>query len=320
MEAKGVKIQIRLVLKIIFGIFLIILLGCSEAGFDSAGNANALQKQYVLDAVNIALSTGDCATALAKVYPIYNSSVSDTDIRLATAASYGCSAGISVFTVIDNLISFPEPLGGPGFWDFLVFQFPSVSSPDDKKPTAALLGLNALFSTINPGTILASPYLVNSGTVNPGSLLTADRTSDANTYLMFMGMSLMGTLMNRYGSPSANHHKGNPVPWTTPATAKGDGCRFASGLLNFYDGITYIGNNAPSQVQSIYNSITSFLSSSLDQACALGCTLNGCNSVCSNCPTTLRYGENCTGVNTDANSCAAAGLATFLNSSWAGPP
>lgn len=297
------------------------LTACTLAGYDSGVVVpNALQKQSAIDSVNLALSTGNCSSALVSIASIYGSISSDNAVRLATASAYGCSAGVNIFGILSDLLSFPEDLGGPGFWDFLVAAFPSTANPDDRKPVAGENGMDALFAALKPGTILLSQYSVNNPGNNPGSLFVVDRIDDANSYLMFFGMAVMGALMNRDGAPTANYHKSVNVPWTTPATAVGNGCRFSAALLNFYDSLQFVSANAPTGTQAIYNSINSFLNSSLNAACDVGCRTNGCTMGCSTCPTTLRNRASCNGTTSDSNSCAAAGLATFLNASWSGPP
>lgn len=173
---------------------------------------------------------------------------------------------------------------------------------------------------VNPATILVPADTVNSTSNNPGSLLYTDRTTDANSYLLFMSMSLMGSLQNRYGSPSANYHKSTSLPWTTAPNTLGDGCAFASALLNYKDAITAVSTESSASIAAVYTKIGTFLSLSVDTACSAGCTLCGGSVSCTSCPFSLRDRASCTGLVTDVNSCAAAGIAIFVNSSWPGPP
>jgi hypothetical protein len=214
-------------------LLLLFLASCGSPGYDSTHTiANSIEIAGSLDLVNVALSSNDCTTARAAIFPLYSSVNSENDIRLAMAATYGCSAGINVFGVISDLTK-AQDLGGSGLWKFLVTEFPSTASPDDKKPDTTGLGTDALMAALKPGVIVVSTSQVNWTSDNPGSIDLNDRVEDANSYLTFMAMAQMGALLSRDGAPDATTHvKTVNLPWTTPATVVGDGCSFVSGLLN----------------------------------------------------------------------------------------
>ena len=279
-------------------------------------------KINAINGANLALSSQNCSGALSQVLPFYDSVYSDNQIRLITSSAYGCHAGINIFKVLDDLIHFSGDFGGSGFWEFLVSEFPSSSSTiDNKVSQAAKNAIDAAMSAIKPGTILVPEYIVNASSNNPASLLNTDRIDDANSYLTFLGMSLMGSLMSFNGLPLANHHKSVPLPWTDATLMAGDGCSLASGLLIFIDGLnSIIGVAGSSSVARHYETIETFLTAGADLACQAGCAICGGSVSCTVCPVSLRDRTSCTGVNTDVNSCAAAGLVNFINSTWAGPP
>lgn len=205
----------------------------------------------------------------------------------------------------------------------MAFEFPSTTVPvDDKVPQSAELGIDAVMSMIQPGIVLIPGDLINTSTNNPGSLLYSDRLDNGNIFLTFLSMALMGSLENRYGVPSANYHKSVALPWTSATAVTSDGCAFASGVLNFADSLSFLEafSSSSSAITSKLSDLQIFLSEGLDAACQLGCTTCGGAVSCSSCPLSLRNRNSCTGVSTDVNSCAAAGLVTFVNSTWAGPP
>jgi hypothetical protein len=240
-------------------------------------------------------------------------------VRLATAATYACFSGIRLLEVIDHLISFDGDLGGSGFWEFLVQEFPSTATPfDDRKPQAAMNGLDAAMSMLKQGIVLVPSYTISSDSNNIGSIASIDRIDDANSYMTFLSMALIGSLQNRYGLPTSNRHKSIDLPWTAATETQGEGCNFASALLHLYDGLHYLSTVSPPNIASTYASIADFLGPALDAGCSTGCTL--CGLSCDTCPMTLRNRDSCTGLATDKNSCAAAGLTTFVNASWQGPP
>jgi hypothetical protein len=275
-------------------------------------------KEQALDAVEAALSVGDCVTALDAILPFYDSESSDNSVRLATASSYGCAATVNLLEILDGLATFSGNLGGSGFWEFLAKQFPSTTTPvDDKIPQAAMNATDALMATLEPGTILVPSATINSTSNNPGSLIVSDRVIDSNSYLTFVSMALMGSLESRYGVPDASFHQTVDLPWTTATDVTVDGCAFAAALLNFNDGIASIQASSPANIAAIYGTISSFLGTILDAGCNFGCTvICGGAVTCTTCPMTLRDRNSCTSLNTDVNSCATAGLITAINGSW----
>jgi hypothetical protein len=224
----------------------------------------------------MALNSLNCTGAYGAIYPLYNSTNSNNNVRLAMAATYGCYATVDLLQIISDLEASGGDLGGSAFWQFLVTEFPSVASPtDDKIPQSAEYGTDAAQAIIVPGVIVNSTDLIHTTSNNPGSLLYTDRENDANTYLTFISIALMGSLLNRYGAPTSNHHKSVNLPWTTAAATPGDGCAFASGLLNFYDGLTLLESSSTGSAKTAYSSIQSYLMGALATACSQGCTACG---------------------------------------------
>ncbi len=237
------------------------------------------------------------------------------------AAAYGCDANLEVLSVVMGLTTFGGNLGGAGFWEFLVKEFPSTASPDDRIPQAAENGIDAVRSAVNLGAVIAPSDYINSTSYNPEVLLVSDRISNANTYLTFLSMALMGSLMNRYGAPDSNYDRTAALPWLTAATTPGDGCAMAAATLDFFDGVTYLASVAPASTAHIFSKISTLLTAGLDVACALGCSVICAGNVtCTSCPLSLRNRASCTGSTSDINSCAAAGLNNFINTSWTGTP
>jgi hypothetical protein len=293
--------------------FLVIVWGCAGPSYDQ-GVANSLEIQSVIEQVNEALAVGDCVTAYQAIFPLYNSINSNNAIREAILATYGCYARVNPISLIAEMISDSSQLGNAGLFGFLVKQFPSQSYPDDKIPQSAEDGIDVAMSMIQPGTVLIPQYTLNAGSNNPQSLLYTDRTSDANAYLLFLSMALLGSLAYRNGSPNASFQKTVPLPWSNASAMAGDGCAYAGALLHLADSLSFLVHNDASSVGSVYQSIQSFLEGGLDLACQAGCTL--CGVSCTRCPVTLRDRTSCQGFSQDVNSCAAAGIVTFVNAVW----
>lgn len=295
-----------------------ILGSCGSPGYDSTQTiANSILISGTVEQVNVSLSKQACYAALTDIEPLFNSVNTNNQIRMAMAASYGCSAKVNIFQIISDLARGTN-LGGSGLWKFFATEFSSVASPDDKVPTAAGLGIDAAMAAVYSGAILVPGLEINSTTHNPGSLLYTDRIGDANSYITFLSMALIGSLLSRGGLPDpVTHVKTVPLPWQSANLTEGDGCALASGLLNFFDGIDAISRASPANIRPTYVTISTFLSGAMDVACGLGCSFFCADaSLCTACPPTLRDRNSCTGSFTDPNSCAAAGIAAFVSGTW----
>lgn len=300
----------------VFSSALIFILSCAD--YSSQSTSDPVLKFAAIDAAKIALSQGDCGRALAKITPFYQSIDTDNTVRLMSAAAYGCFAKVNLFKIIQDLVSFSGDFSGSGFWEFIAMEFSSVAYPDDKVTQSGFNATDALLSVIHFGNILLPAYLVNSSSPNPGSLLVGDRQNESNFQLIFVSMSVMGSLLSRYGQPLPNYHKSIPVPWSVATSMKGDGCAFSAGLLHFSDAVSWSAASLSSEIAPFFSSIQSLLNTVLNTGCSLGCT--ACGLTCTACPVNLRDRTSCSGVATDINSCAAAGIAAVVNASWNGPP
>ena len=296
-----------------------IFFACS-APQSGGGSFNELKIQESIDAVNLALSHQDCASALTVIQPIFESSSSRDDVRLATAHANACYTGFSLFSFLQNLTTFSGNLGGGGLWSFLVKQFPSRAVPGDAVVESSKNAMDALLAMTLPGLPRQTFGWVNLTTENPGSLILSQRQDAANSLLPFMAMANMGSLLSRNGVPDSSFHQTQELTWLDPTKTKGDGCSFASSLLLFVDSIGYLQSVSSTAAASAYSQMSHYLSVGLDAACAYGCaTLCEDATLCTSCPFLLRDRTQCSGTATDAYSCAAAGIARFVDLDWQGP-
>lgn len=306
---------------------------CAAPVFD----ASALGKKAAIDAVNTALSHGDCATALAAILPVYASTGVDNNVRMATASAYACSAHINFFNVINALTTLNL---SSGLFGSMAQLFPSVApsgvlQPGDAVVESASYATDALQAALIPGAVVALSNYVNYPGNNPASVLNRDHIVDANDYLAFVGMAGVGGIENRYGAPDVNHNKtqkmflqGGAEIAATGVVANGDPCLFAASTLNLIDGLQSISANAPpGGLVSNLNTALTVYNVLINAACESGC--RGVNTIgpgwaissgcaltagtCAVCPSTLRNKANCKASNTDVNSCAAVGLINFVN-------
>jgi hypothetical protein len=286
--------------------------------------ANLEGKTAILDEVNIALSSQDCTSAIAAIEGIYETDYTDNPVRMARAAAHGCAAGVNFFKLAGDLTS--NNIAGPGFWQTMTKLFPSTTL--DTKVTSAWYATDALLAARNAGSVVAPANMVNVGTHNVGSLVPTDRTDDANAYLAFISMSMIGALQNRYSAPDAANAKTRPLGykitgptgWESLANLDEEGCSYAAAILNMLDGIgAILPKMSNATLATTLNVIGTTFNTALDDACDLGCrgvTVPGCAfpaNTCKPCLRTIRSRASCTQGSATQASCAAAGLIYFIN-------
>lgn len=318
------------------------LLAFSGCGTPVPDGGSLDGQQQIIDQAEKALTTSDCATALQLILPLYNSANSDNAIRMVTASAYACDANIDFFPLLGTLVSNASTLNGGGLWSLLAETFPSVQGKDHVVE-GALLAEDALQATLQNGIPVLKQYQTNPGTDNVGSVYASDRTSDSNIYMLLVSMAGIGGLESRNGNPSASYHKQAALPWATAATMTADGCAYAASILNLIDSIGAVGSVLPASEQTAFGNISTAFNTILTYACNVGLNSTGAypippsgtpanlggatstwvSSGCTlttgtGCPYTLRNRASCTGLATDPNSCAAAGIINFINSSSAG--
>jgi hypothetical protein len=298
------------------------LAGCGAPAWDAASTDG---RQAIIDETNLALTRGECNSALDRILPLYQSASTANDVRLITASAYGCHAHINLFGLIDSLISNSGQVATNGLWSVLSLHFPSTLV-EDRVVEASGLASEALFSVITPGQVVLPEYMINTDTSNPGSLVAADRLTNANAYLLFVAMAGIGGTQSRYGNPDpTTGNKGNPLSWTTAAAVDEAGCAYASALVNFADALDVTADNLTGDLKDTIIQVRDTFVGELYQACEDGCqgaatfygTNSGCGgsaTSCATCPIELRSRTACLGAATDPSSCAAAGLVNFINS------
>lgn len=287
-------------------------------------------RKAIVKAVDDALNSQDCMRAIATIEPFYSSPGCGTnDIRMSRASAYACMANINFFKLVDDLST--GNLTGSGIWETFTQIFPS--STLDSRTEAGQFALDSLFALRVPGSVTPDPYLIYRGTQHEGSLIAAHRQEDSNIYAMLVSMSLIGSLQNRYGAPTATYKRGqnlgaiagNPNGWMNAAFVDVNACTYAGSIMNLLDTISQVGTNLGGLVGgslgSALTTISTTFTSGLDFACEAGCTgsggvPSGCNlpaGTCTPCPTQLKNRFSCRSQVNDAASCAAAGIVHFIN-------
>ncbi len=280
--------------------------------------------------VDKALSSQQCAGALALIETYYARAGCGTDeIRQARAAANACAANINFFGLLTDLSE--SNILGNELWVTLTRLFPSTLT--DQQVTAGQNALDALFAIRIPGVLTPPEYLVNATSEHPRSMVAAHRTKDSNLYAMMVSMSLIGSLQNRYGAPTGTYNQGqklgftvaNPLGWELPAAVDVNACSYAGSVLTLFDSISQvsdtIGSSLGGPVGGALTTASTLFTGVLNMACDAGCQACGLAAgACDPCPTTLRNRFSCTGLVTDVNTCAATGIAQFMNSGPLGWP
>lgn len=283
-------------------------------------------REGLLEQVSRLITKGDCAGAVALIKPLYDSANTDNRVRLMMASAYGCFAKVNVFKVASEMALNSSEIAGTGFWN-LITRLYYPSNLGDSQLEGAVLGVDAVLSVLRTGILVNPAYAVDSGSVNPKSLLPSDREGDANLYMAFIAMAGVGGTQARFGNPDpTTGAKGNDLPWETAATMTQDGCNYASSMIQMVEGMDAV---IPLLDGAIQDSLTSVVDAFKDQiydACNIGCqnidppggwVPSGCTVVtpCETCPIALRNRLTCTPQTTNQSSCAAAGVINFINHS-----
>lgn len=308
--------------KLFLALVLTALSACGSSKYSCDSEQG--RKSIVAD-VDQLLSSQQCAAALAIVEVYYPQSGCGTDdIRMARASANACAANINFFQLIGNLAT--VNLVGGGLWSSFTQLFPS--SLTDQRVTAGQNSLDALFAIRIPGALSPPQYIINASSENPGALIAAQRTADANLYGMLVSMALIGSLQNRYGAPNAGYHPtkkmgataGNVNGWELVTAVDVNACTYAGSILTFFDSIGQIGSSIGTSlggsVGGTLTTASAIFATLMNGACDSGCQACGLGAgTCATCPLELRNRNSCTGLANDKASCAAAGIVSFIDNS-----
>lgn len=298
--------------------------GCAK-GQMSCEDENG--RMAIVAEVSNFLNESRCSEAVQTIDQFYDEKGCGTDpIRYARASAYACSANVDFFTILDNLAQNTSSLVGNLFWRYLTQEFPATAN--DGKVAAGGYATDALMALKKVGVATPAGFTINSSTQHPGSLLVNDRQDDANIYLMLTSMAMIGELQNQYGAPNGSYAPtqkigataGNVNGWSNVAFGSVDSCTYAGAILNMVDTMGAVANQLGS-ISSTVSALAVLLQSQMNAACEAGCTntttdATGCTIAagqCNPCPISLRYRNSCTFTTTDKASCAAAGIADWIN-------
>jgi len=310
------------------GWFQLLALACFALGAGACKaprfNASTLEgRTAIMDQINYSLTAEDCSTAISLVEGLYASPYTGNDARMLRAASHGCNAQINFFRTLGDLAS--SNLAGSGFWMSMARLFPSTTT--DGRAESAWYATDALMATLKTGVVISTASAVNSTSYNPGSLNASDRRDDSNAYMILISMAAIGSLQNRYSATNTTTYNktqvlgfkaASPAGWAQAVNVDEEGCSYASSILNMIDAIDEVAPQFNPALATSFNALSSTFLTAMNTACASGCNATfptGCvmATPCTACPFGLRNRKSCTGAINDQYSCAAAGIAHFIN-------
>jgi hypothetical protein len=283
-------------------------------------------RRGIIDEVNRLLSVEDCRAAIELIEPLYNSNNTTNEIRMLRASSHACNAKINFFTMLSNLTSASFCSGGNcnSFWrnmsKFFYTQGLDMSGADDAIRTrmySSWFALDSLQAMTKPGVVVPEEMQSTPGSVNSGSLIATDRIEDANFYMIFVSMSLLGNTQNLYAQRSdapfdSTYGRRVALPWLTLEAMTTEGCAYASSFLNLLDAIDASGS-------LISVGLDTGLIAGINAGCAATCTAavaaGGCAKTAAECGTVcstrLRHRRACG--EDSVSKCHAVGLVNFIN-------
>ncbi len=300
-------------------LLMILASACGMGPWDIDNETDRLAMQQE---IKNALTQANCSTALVLATTLFQSKYSDNEIRMLYASAHGCNMGISLYDLLDDITT-SDFTSQDAIFKTLVRLFPSKSATDTRLQSA-MLAQDALHSILSMGVVVGASDRYYGAGFNPASVLKRDRTDDANIYLTFTSMGLVGSGLNRYGFNAADdpatfgYSQQVDLTWTTQnaikADTSGEGCAIASGILNMLDGIDVLAALAPGSVASALTQITAQLQVAMSAAAHFTCDpLHGV-AACNAALVRLRFRGACTEL--DPNAASAAGIIGAINLGW----
>lgn len=238
----------------------------------SCGNRFDISKergrQARIDDANYHLSHGDCTAANASIDPLYTSSYVTDEVRIIKASVYSCYAGFNLLTMASNLS------GATNYYKAMVKSMTNVAGDNAR----------------------SYMYQANDVLTFAGTKMNANqRSSDINTYMVFVQLATVAAILRNYGSPTADGSQGAAIGYVNAPNnmSNVDGCATAAAVSIMTDSITQ---------SSLTDSDSAATAASFTAACGGNCALvNKDRTVCN-------------GAN--AQSVTAAAIVSFIDGAW----
>jgi len=254
------------------GIGILIISGCGNR-FDLSTERG---RQARIDEANFHLSKGNCGAALEAIEPVYISPDVDDEVRIVRASAKACAGTFNLLTFITNIA------GASNYLSALA---------------------KSLSNSTGDGARSAFYEAVDSLTRN-GSLMNASaRSVSVNTYMVFLQMGVVGSILRNYGDPSVDGAQGTDLVYdgnggSPPGQmANEDACALAASLAMITDSYTY---------SSLKDGDTAAFANTINSLCT-SAGLTSCNDL-------NKSRSACDGSNADSQQAEA--VVNGVNAAW----
>jgi hypothetical protein len=253
------------------GIGILIISGCGNR-YDLSTERG---RQARIDDANYHLSQGNCGAALEAIEPAFQSPGVDDEIRIVRASALACSGTFNLLNLVANIA---------GTSNFLSAIAKSMRNSAGDGARSSMYG--------------AMDTLTRNGSLANASA----RSTPVNTYMVFVQMGVVGSILRNYGSPTADGAKGTNLIYDASGSPAGemsneDACALSSSLAIIADSYLY---------SSLRDGDTAAFANSVNTLCAAA-GLASCNDL-------NKARSACDGTNADSQR--AQQVVNGVNAAW----
>jgi hypothetical protein len=181
---------------------------------DYRDKTTANGRQAILDAADNALTSGDCDGAINILAPLIQSAYSNNDALMRYSAAYGCKGGVNLPNLVGGL------QGSSNVFSTIVKT--NYSTSGDGKTAALDRASDILRQTTTP----------------PNGWDAYQRTPDANMFMIFVQLNLLGTVIAPLGhADKTTGSKTNAISNTGSAADK---CHVLIAIAYIQDSLSYV--------------------------------------------------------------------------------
>lgn len=230
-----------------------------------------------IDEANFFLSQGNCGAAAEAINPLYGSEHVDDEVRIIKASAYACEGGFKMFTLLTNIA------GASNFFTGMVKSLSTSSGAN---------GQSVFYA--------ASDVI----TQNTAKLSADQRTTRENSFMVFLQMGVISSILRNYGAPDTNGGQTVGLVYQAGASPAGemadvDACALTAAFSILSDSYSH---------SSLSDGDTASLSSSLNSIC----TAAGLSS----CAALNKNRSLCTGGGADQPSINAQAIVGGVDGAW----
>jgi hypothetical protein len=232
-------------------------------------------RQSRIDEANFHLSRGECAQALEAINHVFYSSHVTEEVRLVKASAHACAGTYNMLALIANLS------GASNYFSTLAKSLSNIAG--DGAPNSFYIAVDTL--------------------TQDGAVLDASqRSKQLNTYMVFLQLGVVGSILRNYGDPDSSGAQGTDLIYNTGGSPAGemsdvDACALVAALSAFSDSFTY---------SSLTDADTAAVNNQVNALC-VSAGVGSCSSL-------NRSRTACDGTN--AASVAAQAVVGGINSAW----